>query len=121
MNQRPTAEQREHWNLITRLGCIALLDDIGMVCGSHAEIAHAHGGSIVDRMGEPKAKGVKLRRYHWLALPLCPIHGRPEYQTGLDYNVEAWERRHGPQALYIDRLCALFGIDLWARAKEGRK
>ena len=121
MKAKATPEQRRHWTRIVQLGCIAILDERGFACGSHAEIAHAHGGSVTERMQEPKAKGRKLRRYHWLALPLCPIHGRPEYQTGLDYDVDAWERRHGPQALYIDRLCALFGIDLWARAKEGRK
>lgn len=103
-----TAEQRRYWTKLVMLGCI--------VCGSPAEIAHAHSGSIRERMHEPKAKGKKLQRYNWLALPLCPPHHRDTYCNGLDRNVAAWESKYGTQAEHIDKLGALFGMDLWRLA-----
>lgn len=59
-------------------------------------------------MQEPKAKGKKLERYHWLTLPLCP-----ECHAALDADVEAWEAANMPQADIIDRLAVRFGLPLW--------
>lgn len=114
----PTAEQKRYWNRIIQLGCVAIVDGKAMACGSAAEIAHGHGGSIVERMQEPKAKGKKLARCHWIVLPLCPPHGREPYPDALDTNVELWELVYGPQAKYIDWLITITGVDVWALAKQ---
>lgn len=108
-----TAAVRRHWARVAALGCI--------VCGGPAEIAHCHGGSIVERMQEPKAKGRKLSRYDWLVLPLCPNHHRDTSINGLDRNVEEWEDANPSQSFLIDMLCVELDIDLWAKANEGRK
>jgi hypothetical protein len=115
MNHAPTAEQRRYWTRLVEGGCL--------LCQAPAEVAHAHGASIVERMQEPKARGVKLRRYHWLVLPICPAHHRigGPIVMSLDDDPEAWEREHGQQADWIDLLCHRFGMDLWALAQEGRK
>lgn len=110
----PTAEQKRHWNRVAAMGCL--------ICQGPAEIAHAHGASIVERMQEPKAKGKKLQRMHWLVLPLCPHDGREgNGSASLDDNPRAWEAKHGTQADWIDILCVRLGIDLWALAKRGKK
>lgn len=103
---------KAYWGKLAADGCI--------LCGGPAEIAHCHGGSIVERMGEPKAKGKKLARYHWLVLPLCYRHHRVG-RGSLDDNVAHWEAAWGTQAEWIDMLCSRFGVDLWAKAREGRK
>ena len=108
-----TAAVRRYWNRLVQRGCL--------VCGGPAEIAHTHGGSIVERMQEPKAKGKKLARYDWLVLPLCPRHGRDPYPGALDSSVEEWENEYGPQAMYIDAFCHEYGLDLWSLANDGRK
>lgn len=107
-----TAAVKRYWTRLVEGGCI--------ITGRPAEIAHCHGGSIVERMGEPKAKGKKLPRYDWLVLPLAPEYHRIG-PYALDWCVEAWESRNGSQASHIDRLCERFGLDLWALANEGRK
>lgn len=107
-----TAAQKRYWNRAAALGCL--------ICGGPAEIAHAHGGSIVERMQEPKAKGKKLQRYNWLVLPLCPTHhriGGPK-DYALDLDGMMWEIFYGTQASHIDHLCERFGIDLWALARR---
>jgi hypothetical protein len=104
----PTADVKRYWSLIVKDGCI--------LCGGPAEIAHCHGGSIVERTKQPKAKGKKLPRFDWLVLPLCPLHGREPYPTGLDTNVRAWEAANGTQAHHIDLLVIGTGIDVWALA-----
>lgn len=108
---------RVFWSELARTGCI--------LHGCHAEIAHCHGGSIVERMGEPKAKGVKLARMDWLVLPLCPAAHRlggkrPDGTVvlALDNDVEAWEKAYGKQADYIDYIGAWFSLDLWALARR---
>lgn len=103
-----TAAQRRHWDRVAALSCL--------ICERPAQIAHAHSGSVRERMQEPKCKGVKLRRMNWLVLPLCP-----DDHAALDAGVDAWEARHGEQAAFIDKLCEMFSLDLWALAKEGRK
>jgi hypothetical protein len=103
-----TAAQRRYWSLLAERGCL--------LCGNPAQIAHAHSGSIVERMQEPKAKGKKLQRLDWLVLPLCP-----SCHAELDADVRAWESKHGTQASMIDRLCVLYEMDLWTMAQEGRK
>ena len=108
-----TAAQRRYWQDLVRVGCL--------ICGSPAEVAHAHGGSIVERMQEPKARGKKLQRMDWLVLPLCPQHGREPYPLALDTNVARWEKVNGTQASFIDALCLRFRMDLWTLAKRGKK
>ena len=108
-----TAAIRRYWTRLAARGCL--------ICGAPAEIAHAHGGSIVECMQEPKAKGKKLPRYDWLALPLCPQHGREPYPHALDTNVRAWEARFGEQAWWIDRLCVEYGVCLWELAGINRR
>jgi hypothetical protein len=107
-----TAAVRRYWDQVAALGCC--------ICGGPAEIAHAHGGSIVERMQEPKAKGVKLARYNWLVLPLCPAHHRIG-NTALDNGVESWEQFYGTQASHIDALMVKLGMNVWALAKVGSK
>ena len=108
-----SAAVRRYWTLIASFGCVC--------CGGPAEIAHCHNGSIRERMQEPKAKGRKLPRYDWLVLPLCPRHGRNPYPGALDSNVDEWEREYGAQAEHIDALVKRTGVDVWAKANEGRK
>ncbi len=108
-----TTATRNHWHRVAAMGCL--------ICQSPAEVAHCHGGSIVERMQEPKAKGFKLPRYDWLILPLCPLHHRDTSPLGLDRNVAAWERKFGTQAMYINSLCERLGVDLWSLANIGRK
>lgn len=104
-----SASVRRYWGRLAAMGCI--------LCGGPAEIAHAHGGSIVERMQECKAKGKKLARYDWLVLPLCYAHHQDTSPVGLDRDVRAWERRFGSQASYIDLLCGKTGINLWELSK----
>lgn len=112
-NPRPLALTR-YWDALVRDGCI--------ICHAPAEIAHAHSGSIVERMQEPKARGKKLPRYDWIVLPLCPGHHRDTSPTGLDRDVEAWESIYGTQADWIDRTNqARTGVDPWAKAAALRK
>lgn len=105
---RVPSEIRAYWDRVAAMDCI--------LCGGPAEIAHCHGGSIVEAMQEPKAKGKKLARYHWLVLPLCPMHGREPYPEALDTNVKAWEAKHGPQVVYLNAMVERTGIDVWAKA-----
>jgi hypothetical protein len=109
----PSAPVKRSWDQVAALGCC--------ICGGPAEIAHAHGGSIVERMQEPKAKGKKLPRYDWLVLPLCYRHHRDTSVEGLDQNVQRWEAWYGPQADHIDRLMVKLGMNVWALAKVGSK
>lgn len=104
------AETRRYWSWIASHGCL--------ICGGPSEVAHAHGGSIVERMQEPKAKGVKLARYDWLVIPLCPAHHRL-HNDSLDHGVDRWELRFGRQADWIDVLVAESGINVWALAARG--
>lgn len=106
-----TAAVERYWAHLVMDGCL--------ITGGPAEIAHCHGGSIVERMGE-KAKGVKLPRMDWLVLPLDPrlhrLHSSALRRQGfiaLDYDVEAWEAKYGRQADHIDGLCARYDLDLW--------
>ena len=104
----PTAAQQRYWNALVERGCI--------ITGRPAEIAHCHGGSIVERMQEAKAKGKKLERYNWLVLPLAPELAREPYPFALDTDVAAWEARNGAQAAFIDVLAIEYGLDLWGLA-----
>lgn len=104
-----TAAQRRFWTDVAAMGCI--------VCARDAEIAHCHGGSIVERMKEPKAKGKKLQRYNWLVIPLCPSCHRLGLDA-LDLNVQRWERRHGAQSDHIDWLSMRLRLPLWDLAKR---
>jgi len=107
-----TAAVKRYWGRLAAMGCI--------LCGAPAEIAHAHGGSIVERMQEPKARGKKLARMDWIVLPLCYLHHRDTSPVGLDRDVAAWERANGTQARYIDLLCGRTGINLWELARDKR-
>jgi hypothetical protein len=73
-------------------------------------------------MQEPKAKGRKLPRYDWLALPLSPwFHRLGPPGDALDLDVDLWEQKNGTQASWIDHLSEKYGIPLWALASKGRK
>lgn len=104
-----TAAVRRYWTTLADFGCV--------ICGSPAEIAHCHGGSIVERCGV-KAKGVKLAFMDWVVLPLCPPHGRHPHAEALDTNVAAWEEKFGSQVSHIDRLIGFTGVDVWKLAKS---
>ena len=103
-----TTAIKRHWTRVAALGCI--------ISGQPAEIAHAHGGSLLDR-GILHAKGKKLARYDWLVLPLAPRFHRAEY-GGLDADVRAWEKRYGTQAEHLDAVGRRLRLDLWALAGE---
>lgn len=105
-----SAAVRRYWSSLVALGCC--------LCGRPAEVAHCHGGSIVERLQEPKAKGVKLPYMDWLVLPLCPDHHRDTSRLGLDRDVRAWEQRNGAQAMWIDRMERRTGVDAWAEARS---
>lgn len=108
-----TAAVRRYWDRVAALGCA--------ICGGPAEIAHCHGGSITERMQEPKAKGKKLARWDWLVIGLCPAHHRDTSPLGLDRNVREWEFSYGDQAMWIDRISKRLGVDVWTLAKVGAK
>ncbi len=75
----------------------------------------------MERLKEPKCKGKKLARLDVICLPLCPHHHRDTSPCGLDRDVAAWETAYGDQAMWIDRLIAKLGVDVWALAQVGRK
>lgn len=104
-----TAAIRAYWDRVAALGCV--------ICKAPAEIAHCHGGSIVERMQEPKCKGKKLARMDFICLPLCHWHHRDTSPCGLDRDVDAWEYAYGSQASWIDRVSAQLGVDVWALAR----
>lgn len=106
------AAQRRYWDRLVAMGCC--------LCGSPAEVAHCHGGSIVERLQEPKAKGVKLSYMDWLVLPLCPQHHRLG-AVALDNDVARWEHVFDTQAGWIDYLIDRTGIDVWKLADAMRK
>lgn len=104
-----TAAVRRYWTQLAGMGCIC--------CGGPAEIAHCHGGSIVERTGE-KAKGKKLPYMDWLVIPLCPRHGRHPYPDALDTDVAAWEAKYGSQVYWLDRMVERTGVDVWQKARS---
>lgn len=106
-----TGELQRYWTRVAACGCL--------ICRRAAEIAHAHGGSIVERLQEPKDKGKKLLYMDWLVLPLCPDHHRLG-PLCLDNDVRLFERTFGRQADMIDLLCAVLRIDVWAKVEEYR-
>jgi hypothetical protein len=108
-----TKALRLYWNQVAAMGCV--------VCGGVAEIAHGAGKpSVTERMQEPKAKGKKLPRMDWLVIPVCAWHHRQAVDA-LDLNPRLFEEHYGPVAKHIDRIARKLGIDVWAKAKEGRK
>jgi len=109
MNHGPTFAQRRYWDRVSAMGCV--------ICHGVAEIAHCHGGSLVEKTGV-KAKGVKLRYMHWLVLPLCVVHHRDTSEEGLDRDVGAWEARFGSQVGWIDVLITRTGVNVWELAKS---
>lgn len=67
------------------------------------------GGSIVVRLGQ---RGNE-RQSDWLCVPMCEeaISGpKGIFAIG----VEAFERSHGTMARWLDRMCLIYGVDLWA-------
>ncbi len=112
---RPTAAQQRYWDRLVRMDCL--------ISGKPAEIAHCHGGSIIEKgvqLGRDytKAKGWKLPYMHGLVLPLAPEYGREPYPTGLDTNVEAWEEANGTQVFWIDELIRRTGVNVWDLARS---
>ena len=57
----------------------------------------------------------------WIVLPLCYHHHRDTSPCGLDRNVAEWEFVYGTQVMWIDRLIAKTGVDVWTLAKAGEK
>lgn len=106
-NPRPKALV-DYWNRVAALGCV--------ICKGPAVIAHAHNGSVRERMQECKAKGRKLPRYDWIVLGLCHPH-----HLLLDADVLGWESIFGDQAMWIDRISKQLGVDVWTLAQVGRK
>lgn len=100
----PSAEIRRHWERVAALGCV--------VSGRPAELAHAHGGSLLD-LGVTRAKGRKPS--DWLVIPLAPEFHRVEYK-GLDYSPRIWEERYGTQVSYLDWISKQLGYDVFERA-----
>lgn len=108
------APVKRYWNKLAAMGCI--------VTGGPAEIAHCHGGSLIEHgrsMGRDyqKAKGKKLAHMDWLVLPICPDLHRIQ-PFALDHNVDEWEYRYGPQTYWLDVMIARTGIDVWALARS---
>jgi hypothetical protein len=99
-----TAEILRHWDRVAELGCVC--------CGRPAEIAHAHGGSLLG-LGIYRAKGKKPS--DWLTLPICPEHHRVEHK-GLDYSPRLWEERWGTQVRYLNWVSDRVGYDVFERA-----
>jgi hypothetical protein len=106
VKQKP-AVIREFWSKVAAMGCI--------ICGRPAQIAHCHGASIVEKMGEPKAKGKKLARYDWLVLPLCVWH-HLDGDLALDKDPKGWEIVFGRQVDWIDVIASRLGLNLWKLA-----
>jgi hypothetical protein len=100
-----TAEVKRYWSRVAELGCVC--------CGRPAELAHAHGGSLLD-LGYYRAKGRKPS--DWLVLPICPEHHRDVYRGGLDRDVRMWEDRWGDQVVYLRWLRTKLGVDVFAKA-----
>jgi hypothetical protein len=111
MNHEPTAVQKRFWSRVAARGC-----EIA-ICRQPAQVAHMAGKpSVTERLQEPKAKGLKLRRLHWLVLPLCPFH-----HHWIDNRPISFEREFGRVADMLDRMAGELGVDVWAKAKEGKK
>lgn len=109
----PTAEVRRYWTQVASLGCV--------VCKGLAEVAHCAGKpSVSERLQEPKAKGMKLPRMDWIVLPVCAWHHRMSVDA-LDLNPRLFEQRYGTVAGHIDKVAEKLGVDVWAKAKEGKK
>jgi len=109
-----SAAVQRYWTRLAAMGCI--------ITGGPAEIAHCHGGSLLIRGRElgrdyTKAKGKKLDYMDWLVLPISPEHHRLA-SNSLDLNVEAWERAHGTQVYWIDKMIKRTGIDVWDFARS---
>jgi len=56
-----SGELKRYWSRVAALGCAVHGE------GCAAELAHAHGPSVTERMQEPKAKGKKLARMEAMA------------------------------------------------------
>ena len=106
-----TAEIKRHWDRVAALGCMVTGDK------HNVTIHHCHGGSM------------KLRQVHrsagrktsdWLVIGLHhDLHLAPG--IGIDASVRRpsvweWEAVNGDQAVMLDRVGALLGLDLWALA-----
>jgi hypothetical protein len=104
------AEIRRHWDAVAAMGCVVT----GM---RPATIHHCHGGSMKLR-GVHRSIGRKTS--DWLVIPLSwYLHVGDD---GIDrIGVLRWERRHGEQASFLDRICTRLGVDVWAKAAAEAK
>jgi hypothetical protein len=100
-----TAAVRRFWSQVAALGCL--------ICGSPAQIAHAHGPSLRERDSRfLKPKGKKPRWGDWLVIPLCPPHHHM-----MDNDPRQFAAWYGPPALLVDAVAQRTAIDVWTRAR----
>jgi len=102
-----TAEIKRHWGRVAGLDCL-------ISCRPSPTLHHCHGGSMREA-GVMRAKGRKTS--NWLVIPIdAEFHtGRLGIDSG-GFTVAEWERRFGRQADFLDKVCALLGVDVWAKA-----
>jgi len=104
-----TAEIKRHWDRVADLGCIVCL-------AKPATIHHCHGGSLKE-IGLHRAVGRKTS--DWLVIPLCVVHHVGKY--GADSTVVVrWERRYWTQVELLGWVSERLGIDVIAKAREGK-
>jgi len=115
-------ERKAHFSRVAALGCMAnfaayTVDGVPVyaACLAPATIQHCRAGSMKDR-GVNRAKGKK--NSDWLVIGLCPKHHWQDEGIDGSMGVKTWEAKYGKQADMIDKLCKIFGVDLWALASE---
>jgi hypothetical protein len=100
-----TAAIRRFWSQVADLQCL--------ICGSPAEIAHAHGPSLRER--DPrflKPKGKKPAWGDWLVIPLCPDHHF--YMDNAPHDFARW---YATPANLVDVVATRTGVDVWGNAR----
>lgn len=113
MKTKPTAEIREHYDKVARLGCL-------ITHRSDPTIHHAHGGSVGERlseMGLSPVKGMGMRGYSdWLVIPLAAeLHCMGPLAIDGGIGVREWENRFGKQSDLIDLVGDALNYSLWEK------
>ena len=107
-NRYPTAEQKRHHDELRELGSI-------LTQSKPVEIAHCHGGSMIDTFGYKINPGWSQRQNHWLVIPLTPEQHNNE-KDSLDRGVRNWEKRHHTQVILLEWVSHLTGINVFEKA-----